>query len=68
MLIFSKGIIKADKSGKVQLWGILKPYQSQVAEFMRELELRDVTIRYRDDRFVFSKNVDASRQQRMASS
>jgi len=65
MLIFSDGLIKVTKNGEIKLHGVMTSCKAEVHQFFEELGLRNVTVRFRDGRFVFGKNVDSSTQQRI---
>jgi len=58
MLILSQGLIKVGSSGEVKTYGVLKSYQREVAEFFQDLPLRNATVRFRDGRLLFSRNVE----------
>jgi hypothetical protein len=65
MLIFSDGMIKVTNSGEVKLYGVMTSCNAEVRQFFEELGQRNITIKYRDNRFQFSRSIDASTQQRI---
>ena len=65
MLIFSQGMIRIRRDGAIELYGVLQGYTVELREFLESLDLRGVTIKYRDGAFRFSKGIDDSTRQRI---
>jgi hypothetical protein len=65
MLILSRAGIAVSGEGRVVVEGDWRPYQARIAQFVDDLGLRDVSVRHRFGRIVFSGAVDASTRQRI---
>lgn len=57
MLIFSQAKLTIGGEGLVRVEGELVPYRSRISRFVREHGIRDITVRLRDGRLLFPKNV-----------
>jgi hypothetical protein len=65
VLILSQGIIRVDGQGAVKMAGVKRVYEAKVERFLRDLGARNMTVRYRNGRLLFSKGVDPSTQQKI---
>ncbi len=63
--LFPDSKISVSRLGEVKITGILAPYHNRIAPFIKELELKNITIRYGSRRFYFSGALDAGTQQRL---
>jgi len=63
--LFPEGKITISGSGELKTTGVLAQYHSRIAPFIRELNLRGLTIRYRARRFYFPGSIDPGLQQRL---
>ncbi|MDB6124391.1 MAG: hypothetical protein JWQ71_3384 [Pedosphaera sp.] len=63
--LFPDSKITVSQSGEVRITGMLAPYRTRIAWFIKELDLKDVTIRYWSKRFYFPKTVDEGTRQRL---
>ncbi|MDB6017318.1 MAG: hypothetical protein JWR19_1807 [Pedosphaera sp.] len=63
--LFPDSKIRVSSTGEVRIIGTLAPYRSRIAYFIKELGLRQVTIRYRSKRFYFPRSIDSGTQQRL---
>jgi hypothetical protein len=65
VLILSDAKITIKASGEIRLEGNFVPHAGKIAGFLRELGLTGGVIRRRFGRFVFSREIDPSAQQRL---
>ena len=65
MLILSDAKITIKPSGEIRLEGGFAPHAAKIARLLRELDLTGGVIKRRFGRFVFSREFDASAQQRL---
>ena len=65
MLFLSRAKITIKSVGDVTVEGDLQRYQVRIRQFLTDLHVRQATIHYRFERYVFSKNIDARIQQRI---
>jgi hypothetical protein len=63
--LFPDSKIVVTPSGQVKITGLLARYHSRIAYFIKELELKNMTIRYWSGRFYFPRSLDAGTQQRL---
>ncbi len=63
--LFPDSKITVSRVGEVRITGVLAPYHNRIAWFIKELELGNVTIRYRSKRFYFPRSIDPGKQQRL---
>jgi hypothetical protein len=57
MLIFSQAKLSVCRQGRVRVEGKFEPYWSRISGFVRELGIRDITVRLRDGHPVFPKSI-----------
>jgi hypothetical protein len=62
---FPESKINVSRTGEVKIAGVLAPYHSRIAWFIKELGLQQATIRYRSKRFYFPRSIDPGTQQRL---
>ncbi|MDB6112551.1 MAG: hypothetical protein JWR69_4301 [Pedosphaera sp.] len=63
--LFPESKISVSRTGGVKIAGVLAPYHSRIAWFIKELGLKRVVIRYRAKRFYFPRSLDPRTQQRL---
>ena len=63
--LFPDSKIVVSKSGGVKISGLLAQYHSRIADFIKDLGLTDVAIRFWSGRFYFPRSIDAGAQQRL---
>jgi hypothetical protein len=63
--LFPESRITISQGGEVRIAGVLAPYRTRIAWFIKELGVKGATIRYRSKRFHFSRSIDQGTRQRL---
>jgi hypothetical protein len=64
-VIFSQAKIVVSDSGRVRVTGHWSKYSARISDFLSDLAVTAITVRYRGGRYHFSKGVDQRTQQRI---